>query len=106
MDILTMRAYNRGTGNTLKFSCYNSASEKETLQLAYRFPAGKASDTAQGETWATSKLLADNCYAVSNKTGSLIGTAFVARDMMRIVDALGEDGLLRYWGEKNYEHIL
>lgn len=27
-----------------------------------------------------------------------MGTAFVARDMMQIVDALKEDGLLRYWG--------
>lgn len=27
-----------------------------------------------------------------------MGTAFVVRDMMRIVDALGEDGMLRYWG--------
>lgn len=26
-------------------------------------------------------------------------TAFTARDMLQIVDALGEDGLLRYWGE-------
>ena len=33
-----------------------------------------------------------------NNTGSLIGTGFVARDMMQIVEALNEDGLLRYWG--------
>lgn len=33
-----------------------------------------------------------------NVTGELIGTAFVARDMVEIIDALGEDGLLRYWG--------
>lgn len=44
--------------------------------------------------------MADTCYGAQNKTGSLIGTAFVARDMMRIVDALGDgDGMLRYWGE-------
>jgi hypothetical protein len=31
-----------------------------------------------------------------------MSTAFVARDFMKIVDALtleGEDGLLRYWGK-------
>lgn len=27
-----------------------------------------------------------------------MSTAFIARDMMQIVDALGEDGLLRYYG--------
>ena len=26
-------------------------------------------------------------------------SAFAARDYMRVIDALGEDGLLRYWGE-------
>jgi pimeloyl-ACP methyl ester carboxylesterase len=28
-----------------------------------------------------------------------MSTAFIARDMMQIVDALGEDGLLRYYGQ-------
>ena len=37
--------------------------------------------------------------APGNKTGELIGTAFVARDFMAVVDALKEDGKLRYWGE-------
>ncbi|KAH6880366.1 TAP-like protein-domain-containing protein [Thelonectria olida] len=32
------------------------------------------------------------------KTGRFISTPFVARDMLRVVDALKEDGLLRYWG--------
>ncbi|KDN66633.1 putative TAP domain-containing protein [Colletotrichum sublineola] len=48
--------------------------------------------------WATAKLLADKCYKRNRESGRLIGSAFVARDMMKIVDALGEDGLLRYWG--------
>ena len=30
--------------------------------------------------------------------GELIGTGFVARDMMQIVDALNEDGLLSHCG--------
>jgi hypothetical protein len=44
-------------------------------------------------------VFADTCYAANSNTGSLIGTAFTARDMMQIVDALGGDGLLRYWGK-------
>lgn len=51
-----------------------------------------------GQIWADSRLFSDACLNAQNETGNLIGTAFVARDMMRIVDALGEDGLLRYWG--------
>lgn len=35
-----------------------------------------------------------------NERGGLIGTAFVARDLMSVVDALGEDGMLRFWGER------
>jgi hypothetical protein len=30
--------------------------------------------------------------------GSLLGTAFVARDLIQVVDGLEEDGMLRYWG--------
>ena len=38
------------------------------------------------------------CYAADNKTRSYLGTGFVARDLISVVDALGEDGMLRYWG--------
>ena len=58
-----------------------------------------ASDTGLGTVWAGKEILAELCYKSARGVGELIGTAFVARDMMRIVDALGEDGLLRYWGE-------
>lgn len=61
---------------------------------------------ALGTIWAQSKLYVDECY--DNQTPEmmgLIGTAFVVRDMMKIVDALKEDGLLRYWG-MSYGTIL
>lgn len=48
--------------------------------------------------WQDSTEIADRCYQFQNKTGNLLGTAFVARDVMQIVDALHEDGMLRYWG--------
>jgi hypothetical protein len=35
----------------------------------------------------------------AKEVGELIGTGFTARDMMQIVDALDEDGMLRFWGE-------
>ncbi|VUC34024.1 unnamed protein product [Clonostachys rosea] len=95
-DIVTFTP--RGTGKTLKFNCF-----PDDLSRALGMPAlvGNASDVAVGETWAKSILYGNTCAAAQNKTGNLIGTAFVARDMMQIVDALQEDGLLRYW-----DHML
>lgn len=52
-----------------------------------------------GRFWARSTILADQCGRRQNRTGELIGTAFTARDMASVADALDEDGQLRYWGE-------
>jgi hypothetical protein len=43
-----------------------------------------------------------HCLNNTQEIGSLLGTAFVVRDMVRIIDALGEDGLLRYYGKRCY----
>lgn len=67
-----------------------------------QFPdiGANSSDVALGRIWAQGKLKANACAGgPGNKTGELIGTAFVARDFMSVVDALNEDGKLRYWGE-------
>lgn len=58
-----------------------------------------SSEEALGELWATSNITAQACHFARNGTDDLIGTGFVARDMMQIVDALNEDGLLRYFGK-------
>jgi hypothetical protein len=50
-------------------------------------------------SWATQKSFAESCYENAKDVGELMSSAFVARDMMRIVDALGEDGMLRYFGK-------
>lgn len=51
-----------------------------------------------GAVWARKSALAKSCYDNAADVGNLIGTAFLARGLMQVVDALGEDGLLRYWG--------
>lgn len=56
------------------------------------------SNVSESVAWATQKWLADSCAENADDVGELVGTAFTARDAMQIVDALGEDGLLRYYG--------
>jgi len=48
--------------------------------------------------WAEASILAKTCGETQKTNGGLVGMAFTARDMIQIVDALGEDGL-RYWGK-------
>ena len=87
-----------GTGDTLPFSCYLNDSDR--TQALLKIPSTtNISDVAIGTSWAVHQTLAENCYDNAREVGELIGTAFVARDMMQIVDALQEDGLLRYWGK-------
>ncbi|KAH7161232.1 TAP-like protein-domain-containing protein [Dactylonectria macrodidyma] len=88
----------RGTGDTLPFSCYATAEERALAALVNPFLSGNSSDVALGKISAEAQIFSQTCYHAQNKTGQLIGTAFVARDMMQIVDALEEDGMLRYWG--------
>ncbi|KAI0116151.1 TAP-like protein-domain-containing protein [Hypoxylon sp. NC0597] len=86
----------RGTRNTLLFECW-SGSESAYYDTLGTTLAG-SSDTATGKLWAESQIQAGKCYDSLKDTGDLVGMAFAARDMMSIVDALGEDGMLRYWG--------
>lgn len=84
-----------GTGtNEVEFACYPDEASRQTgLQLI----AGNSSDVAVGTGWARSTLFANTCAVAQNLTGDLISTAFVARDLMQVVDALDEDGMLRFW---------
>ncbi|KAF2153791.1 hypothetical protein K461DRAFT_276837 [Myriangium duriaei CBS 260.36] len=87
----------RGTGETLPYSCFNSDTDRQVLE-AKTPQHSNASDTALGQVWALRTVFADACAVNAHDYGDLVGTAFTARDMIQIVDGLGEDGLLRYWG--------
>jgi hypothetical protein len=50
--------------------------------------------------WGPSKDFADACYQDHEKYGRHISTPAVARDMLSIVEALNEDGMLRYFGKR------
>lgn len=84
-----------GTGETLPYSCYKNASE-QAVTLQYETNVN-ASDVAVGEVWASAGNQAGAC-AVNMISAPYVGTAATARDHMSVVDALGEDGLLHYYG--------
>lgn len=94
----------RGVANTIPFSCYNMTNPadvayKQVLDERLRL-GGNSSDAAMGSLWASTSLQAAACGRApqAQAVGNFTGTALVARDMMSIVDALGEDGMLRFWG--------
>lgn len=101
-----MLMWNRGADKRdLQFSCYNSDEERLLATSPHPlciFP--EASDTAVGKLWAEGQGLADRCFEKMKDVGEFIGTAFTARDVMQIVDALDEGPLLNYYGTCVVKH--
>lgn len=89
----------RGTGNTLTYNCSNDPIELFDVGIGILTQMGNSSDQAKAQLWAQTGIIAGQCYHNEQANGELINTAFVARDMISIVDALKEDGMLRYWGK-------
>ncbi|KAK1758989.1 hypothetical protein QBC47DRAFT_436436 [Echria macrotheca] len=88
-----------GTGTTIPFVCTKDAfTVGQILDEVGR--SSLESDTAERRLWERARVDADICAQSGNgnETGPYIGTAYVARDMMRVAEALDEDGMLRYWG--------
>lgn len=86
-----------GTGETMPISCFT----KEEDKLAYKEDSSvlyDESDETPGDLWENAGKLGEAC-GENMEGGELVGTAFVARDLMEVVDALDEDGKLRYWGK-------
>ena len=87
-----------GTGYTIPYSCYGTQAERSLASLLIP-KLTNSSDTALGTIWAGTGALAQACYETRQDIGEYVGTAFVARDMIRIAEALDDDGLLRYYGK-------
>lgn len=86
-----------GTVNAIPLECYDD--DDKTAQMMKEFGSGQASDVALGELWAYATLFANDCFENAKEIGSFMGTAFTARDLLSVVDALDEDGMLRFWGK-------
>ncbi|KAM5429332.1 hypothetical protein McanCB21832_007730 [Microsporum canis] len=97
----------RGTENTLTFSCFKDDNERLAVISKGRYEELLSpNDRAPlGRLWSTTSIFADICgrYPEAKERGKLISTSFTARDLMEIVDAVEDDGLLRYWGLSDVE---
>jgi pimeloyl-ACP methyl ester carboxylesterase len=76
----------RGVGLTTPYTCPKVADSAGPYNT----------DEGLAATFAYNKNQSDACANAEYST--LIGTAFVARDINAIAEAIGEDGLIRYWG--------
>ena len=88
-----------GTGDTIPFVCLETDVEKAMFAMDFSTVPRARDKVSLGRSWARGKITADQCARRQNQTGQLIGTTFVARDLLSVAEAFGEDGQLRYWGE-------
>lgn len=90
----------RGTGKTMPFNCNSTHFPGLPSGLTKREEKLISNNLTESlfEQFPLNQEFAKECQDAMEETGSLVGTAFVARDMLEIVKALDEDGLLNYWG--------
>jgi pimeloyl-ACP methyl ester carboxylesterase len=87
----------RGTANTIPYTWIET--EEEALDFWESTMTQPNSSAAYArQLWDRGTLDADLATERASERGRLISTPAVARDMIQVVDALGEDGMLSYWG--------
>ena len=82
-----------GVGRNLP--CQNCSDLPDNVELDDPTLEGDNSNTMK---WKWNKQTAKEHAKKNNQNGSLIGTAYVARDVKAIAEAADEDGLIRYAG--------
>jgi pimeloyl-ACP methyl ester carboxylesterase len=93
----------RGTGRTIPFVCLpsNNTAPKVKREQQYNFtiPQYDLYSVLKSKAWHDGGIYAEECANTPGNAdiGPYINTPFVARDMLKIIDALGEDQL-QYWG--------
>ncbi|KAH6695059.1 TAP-like protein-domain-containing protein [Plectosphaerella plurivora] len=86
----------RGTGKTIPFNCVNNTALETEMLMGSLISVDSREN--MGRMWARGGVNSYICQTDPNGVGQFVGTAFTARDFIRVVDALGEDSMLRYWG--------
>ncbi len=83
-----------GVANTIPQKCFLTNQDMtEFIQAQTWYDQNS---TTLERMWDRAKVDVEKCYEAHNKTQPFIGTASVARDLMSVVDALEEDGMLAY----------
>ncbi|KAJ4304742.1 hypothetical protein N0V90_000269 [Kalmusia sp. IMI 367209] len=107
----------RGTGRTIPFICDPTKGTNVTSNFTSDALSAKNNETTfasadmwrflKDKAWDDARYYTSACANTDGNAdiGRFLGTTFVARDMIRIVDALDEDGLLRFWG-RSYSTTL
>ncbi|KAF2173391.1 hypothetical protein M409DRAFT_48375 [Zasmidium cellare ATCC 36951] len=88
----------RGTGTTIPAVCFATAAERQLALDRIPYITESNFESSARTAFGVAGSVAQACEAALKDTGDLLGSAYVARDMVEIVDSLGEDGLLRYYG--------
>ncbi|RFN44157.1 hypothetical protein FIE12Z_11605 [Fusarium flagelliforme] len=89
----------RGTGRTIPYVCnVNKTADSHSRRGIDPLPQADLWEYVKNEAWQSMQAVAEACYESQQENGRFLSTAFTARDMMRIVDALGENGKLHFWG--------
>jgi pimeloyl-ACP methyl ester carboxylesterase len=99
-----------GTGRTLPFACNlvnKTATALSKRATNFTIPQLDMYPLLISKLWDDARSFVDACANTegNKEIAGLMGTPFVARDMLNIVDALAEDGLLRFWG-RSYSTVL
>ncbi|KAF2224895.1 Alpha/Beta hydrolase protein [Elsinoe ampelina] len=91
----------RGTGRTLTFDCQVL---DESMQGLIPIAGNNMTRTLLDGGWARAEEYAAACRKAKNDTGSFLSTVFVARDMLEISRALGDDKV-NYYGISYGTHL-
>jgi pimeloyl-ACP methyl ester carboxylesterase len=96
-----------GTGRTMPFAC--KPVENRVNRTALIRPGRNTSSVIpqndmfavlESKAWDDATLFVDACAETegNKEIASFLSTAFHVRDLANVVDALGEDDMLRFWG--------
>jgi hypothetical protein len=85
----------RGTGSIKPFACSYSTSTVALSDVA-RLHRRDIEEVLE-EKWDLYMTAARECFETELENGRFMSTAFLARDILQIIDALGED--LKFWGK-------
>ena len=90
----------RGTGKTLPFACNISGAtgNQKRNEEGDHLIKVNSTEAFLNAGYDQAVAYAEACYESNKGVGEYIGTTFAARDVMQIVDALGDGGMLRYYG--------